>query len=188
MATARHPDDRADGPTGWMILLGLMVLALVIAWSAKGCGSDDPNKGLAPTATQTGTSTGTSSSANAGQNVVDQIRDLVTKSGGIQFTTGSADLTTSSKATLDDVAKILGRNGSVNIVIAGHTDTQGESAANKALSQRRADAVRDYLVSKGVATNRMVARGFGEEQPLVANDSTEAARAQNRRVEFSLGN
>lgn len=181
MTTARN-HDTPDGPAGWMILLGLMVLALVIAWSAKGCGDDNSNSNLGLTQT-TGTSTASSA---AGQQVVEEITTVVTQSGGIQFEAGKADLTAGSEGTLDQVATILSRNPDVNIIIAGHTDTQGDAADNKALSQRRADAVRDYLVVKGIAQTRLTPRGYGEEEPLVANDTTEEARAQNRRVEFLL--
>lgn len=187
MATARQRDDRADGPAGWMILLGLMVLALIIAWSSKGCGSSDPNAGLGGTPTQTQTSTTkTSTSNNTGQNVVAEVTNTVTKSGGIQFVTGAADLTTDSKGALDSVAKILSRNPTVRVRIEGHTDTQGEAASNLALSRRRAEAVRDYLITKGIDTTRLATQGFGESQPLVTPDTTEAARRQNRRVEFKL--
>jgi len=187
MATAGHRDDRADGPAGWMVLLGLMVLALVIAWSAKGCGSSNPNEAVGPTVTTTSTSTG-STSANAGQNVVAEINTTITKSGGIQFQTASAELTNASMGTLDDVAKVLSRNATVNVLIKGHTDTQGNADTNLALSQRRATKVKDYLISKGIASSRMKAQGFGETEPLVPNDTTEAARKQNRRVEFQLMN
>ncbi len=169
-----------------MLLLGLMVVALLIAWSSKGCGSSDANQAATPTGTGTTTSTGTSTSANTGQNVVTEINNLVLKSGGIQFRTASADLTTSSKGTLDDVAKILNRNATVNVLIKGHTDTQGEATTNMALSQRRANTVKDYLIGKGIASSRLAARGYGETEPLVPNDTTEAARQQNRRVEFQL--
>ena len=185
MATAGHRDDRADGPAGWMMLLGLMVLALVIAWSSKGCGSPDTNQAATPTVTTTGTSTG-STSANAGQNAVTEINTTITKSGGIQFQTASAELTNASMGTLDDVARILSRNATVNVLIKGHTDTQGNADTNMALSQRRANRVKDYLISKGIASSRMKAQGFGESEPLVPNDTTESARKQNRRVEFQL--
>lgn len=184
MATARHRDRRTDRPAGWMLLLGLMVLALVIAASAKGCSDSDANKDVAGGST---TTTGTSTSANAGQNVVDEIKQTIDRSGGIQFRTGSADLTSASESTLNEVAKIMSRNPNVNVVISGHTDTQGAAQANKELSQRRANAVRNYLVTQGISALRMTARGLGEEQPLVADDTnSEAARQQNRRVEFTL--
>ncbi len=182
MTTARN-HDTPDGPAGWMILLGLMVLALVIAWSAKGCGDDNANAGLGLTTT---TGTSTASSSTDGQKVVEEITVVVTKNGGIQFEPGKADLTTGSEATLNQVATILSRNPDVNVIIAGHTDTQGDAADNKVLSQQRAEAVQKYLVAQGIAQTRLTPQGFGEEEPLVANDTTEQARAQNRRVEFLL--
>lgn len=187
MSTAGQQRESAGGPAGWVILLGLMVLALAISWISKGCGDSDENAtGGSPTTTAVTSTTGTAGSS-AGQKVVTDITEEVRKAGGIQFVTGSADLTSASKTTLDAVAGILNRTATVNVQVDGHTDTQGDATANKALSQRRAQAVVDYLVSKGVAANRLVARGFGEESPLVSPDETEAARKQNRRVEFKLG-
>ena len=73
------------------------------------------------------------------------------------------------------------------MLIKGHTDRQGNADTNLSLSQRRANKVKDYLISKGIASSRMKAQGFGENEPLVPNDTTsEAARKQNRRVEFQL--
>lgn len=187
MSTPQQRRDTAAAPAGWMILLGLMVMALLLAWASKGCGSDNNDQAGAGSTTTSPTSTaGTSTSTSAGQQVVANISDAVRKAGGIQFITGSADLTAASKTTLDAIGGILANNPSVNISVDGHTDTQGEPTANKALSQRRAQAVVDYLVQKGIATTRLNARGFGEESPLVTPDDTEAARKQNRRVEFKL--
>ena len=67
--------------------------------------------------------------------------------------------------------------------IEGHTDNTGTAAYNLSLSQRRADAVRDYLIQQGVDSKRLVARGFGEEHPIAENKTSEG-RAANRRVEF----
>ena len=69
-------------------------------------------------------------------------------------------------------------------VLAGHTDNKGSRGYNVRLSQKRAESVRDYLVSKGIAADRMVAKGYGPDKPLATND-TEEGRAQNRRTELS---
>lgn len=69
--------------------------------------------------------------------------------------------------------------------VGGHTDSTGNAAANKALSQRRAQAVVDYLVSKGVDASKLVAQGHGSENP-VADNKTEEGRFKNRRIEFSV--
>jgi OOP family OmpA-OmpF porin len=69
----------------------------------------------------------------------------------------------------------------VRVEVAGHTDSRGNDSYNLKLSQRRAESVRDYLISMGIESSRLTARGYGESQP-VATNSTEGGRAQNRRV------
>lgn len=103
----------------------------------------------------------------------------------IQFNTGSADIRTASQPILDQVAQVLAGNPNGAVEIGGHTDSDGGSDANRLLSQERAQAVLDYLVSKGVDPARLTATGFGEDSPLVANDSTENKR-KNRRIEFKV--
>lgn len=100
----------------------------------------------------------------------------------ITFASGSANLTDAGKLELDKVAFYLAENP-FNIEIAGHTDSDGDASYNQRLSQQRADAVKTYLVSKGVPENTMNAVGFGETQPIVEND-TAANKALNRRIEF----
>lgn len=73
--------------------------------------------------------------------------------------------------------------GNVNIEVAGHTDSRGSDEYNTKLSQRRVDAVRHYLVSKGIAADRLFAKGYGESQP-VADNATDEGRFKNRRVEL----
>ena len=76
-------------------------------------------------------------------------------------------------------------NPAYNIEINGHTDNQGDAAKNLVLSQKRSDAVKAYLVSKGIATERLSAKGFGQTMP-VADNATAAGKAKNRRVEFKV--
>lgn len=102
---------------------------------------------------------------------------------GVNFVTGSAELTAASRTTLDRIATILSDAPEVRAQVQGHTDNQGDAAANQALSQRRAASVVTYLVGKGIARNRLVPRGFGESRP-VATNATDAGRARNRRVVF----
>ena len=91
-----------------------------------------------------------------------------------------------SYGILNQVARLLKQRPDIKLVqVEGHTDSQGSSAYNLDLSQRRAQAVLDYLVKAGVAKDRMVARGFGEEVPIESNE-TEEGRARNRRVEFVI--
>ena len=99
------------------------------------------------------------------------------------FDTDSAVLKATSFAELDNMAKFLQDVPSATGVVEGHTDSVGADAYNMALSQRRADAVRKYLVDKGVAASRLQSKGLGESQPAADNKTAEG-RAQNRRVVF----
>jgi OmpA-OmpF porin, OOP family len=101
----------------------------------------------------------------------------------IFFETGSDKLKLESLSSLDELALILARNPEVNLTIEGHTDNVGEDAYNLELSQKRAEAVRAYLVSKGVSPSRLTAIGYGETKP-VADNTKAAGRSKNRRVEL----
>ena len=101
---------------------------------------------------------------------------------GVQFDTGKATLTADSNARLDTVVEYLAHKPSATIEISGHTDNVGGNKKNKRLSQQRADAVRDYLVAKGIDASRIQAVGYGDERPIAGNDTPEG-RQQNRRIE-----
>ncbi|MBC7775361.1 MAG: OmpA family protein [Phycisphaerae bacterium] len=103
----------------------------------------------------------------------------------VQFETGKAVLLKKSYAVLDEVVKVMNTYPEYSLNIGGHTDNVGGTDMNHDLSHRRANTCYDYLVSKGVAANRMAAEGFGETKPVADNNSA-AGRAQNRRVEFEL--
>lgn len=103
----------------------------------------------------------------------------------VNFAFDSAELTASGKANLDKLSEVLKNNPDTNINIYGHTDSKGTDAYNQGLSERRAASVKNYLISKGVASSRMFTMGVGEKEPVATND-TEAGRAQNRRVEFAI--
>jgi outer membrane protein OmpA-like peptidoglycan-associated protein len=102
---------------------------------------------------------------------------------GVNFESGSAALTPDSYGTLDQVVKSLKAYPEVRIEIAGFTDDVGKDDYNLGLSQRRAEAVKQYLVNSGLSADRIVARGYGETNPIAAN-SAPAGRAENRRIEF----
>ncbi len=102
---------------------------------------------------------------------------------GVNFETGKSALKPESYTILDIVAGSLIGNPDIRIEIAGYTDNTGTAAVNTRLSQARAEAVRAYLVSKGVHLERLLARGYGPANP-VATNTTAAGRAQNRRVEL----
>jgi outer membrane protein OmpA-like peptidoglycan-associated protein len=107
------------------------------------------------------------------------------KENMVNFGFDSSDLTSSAKANLDKLAEVLKNNPDTNINIYGHTDSKGTEAYNQSLSERRAASVRSYLISKGVASSRMITMGVGEKEPIATND-TDAGRAENRRVEFAI--
>ncbi len=102
---------------------------------------------------------------------------------GVNFEFGKAVLTGDSYVILDQVYASLVEWPEIKIEIKGHTDSVGSGIANKRLSQKRAESVRDYLVGKGIATNRLVPIGMGEDEPIADNNTAEG-RAMNRRVEL----
>jgi OmpA-OmpF porin, OOP family len=101
----------------------------------------------------------------------------------IHFAFDKAVIRPISFPVLDAVYEVLRDNPKIRIEVQGHTDDRGPAAYNKQLSQQRATAVRDYLVRKGIAGERLIAKGYGLEQPLVPN-TDERNRALNRRVQF----
>jgi outer membrane protein OmpA-like peptidoglycan-associated protein/tetratricopeptide (TPR) repeat protein len=103
----------------------------------------------------------------------------------ILFDTDSYVLSGDSKFILDQFVKFLNENPGVKVTIQGHTDDQGDNERNKTLSQNRAKAVMDYIVSKGVSADRLKSEGYGETKPKVPNTSAEN-RAQNRRTDFLI--
>jgi outer membrane protein OmpA-like peptidoglycan-associated protein len=88
-----------------------------------------------------------------------------------------------SFSILDEVVKVLNDNPKINLRIEGHTDSSGNAGHNQRLSQRRAESVQAYLINKGIAKERLSAKGFGPDVPLETNDSADG-RERNRRVEF----
>jgi len=104
---------------------------------------------------------------------------------GLQFDVGKATIRPSSFKQLQELLEYMQWKTDDNIEIAGHTDNVGNDADNLNLSQQRADAVKKWLVAKGIATARITAKGYGATQP-VADNTTEAGRQQNRRTEVRI--
>jgi outer membrane protein OmpA-like peptidoglycan-associated protein len=102
---------------------------------------------------------------------------------GVNFDFDKATLRQEDIAIIDKDVTGLDKWGNVNIEVAGHTDSRGSDKYNMKLSQRRAEAVRNYLISKGIAADRLTAKGYGESQP-VADNATDEGRFKNRRVEL----
>ncbi|MCQ2975233.1 MAG: OmpA family protein [Bacteroidales bacterium] len=107
------------------------------------------------------------------------------KLSNIFFSVDKADLKSESYAELNRLSAFLSANSGVKLEISGHTDSNGSAEHNKTLSQRRAEAVKEYLISQGCDSDKIDAVGYGAEKPVSSN-STEQGRAQNRRVEFKI--
>lgn len=110
---------------------------------------------------------------------------IITLSGSLLFASNQATLLPDARARLDQVAEVLLTTRERDITVEGHTDSQGSDADNIALSQRRADAVRDYLVQQGYGADLIQAHGLGEGTPIADNGDAEG-RANNRRVEIII--
>lgn len=104
---------------------------------------------------------------------------------GVNFAYNSTELTGTSREVLDNAARILGDNPGVRVEVAGHTDSIGSDGYNLRLSQGRAGSVVNYLISKGVGTDRLIPKGYGESQPKTSN-MLAPGRAINRRTEFRI--
>ncbi len=105
----------------------------------------------------------------------------------IFFQTGKSTLLAKSFASLDGVVSVMKEDASLNIDVKGHTDNTGKAELNQTLSQQRADAVKAYLVKKGIDESRITSNGYGDTQPIATN-ATAAGRQQNRRVEMVIRN
>jgi len=110
---------------------------------------------------------------------------VVTFAGEVMFDSGSRNLSPGAMSRLDSVAATINRYPDADVIVKGHTDSQGAEEANMRLSEDRALMVKNQLVVKGVDPGRLTTLGFGESQPLVTN-ATPEGRAQNRRVEIEL--
>jgi outer membrane protein OmpA-like peptidoglycan-associated protein len=110
---------------------------------------------------------------------------VVTLSGSVLFASNQATFLPAAQSRLSQVADVLLTTRERNLTIQGHTDSQGSDSYNLDLSQRRADAVRNYLVQRGYPADRIQAHGLGKGQPIADNASAEG-RANNRRVEIII--
>lgn len=126
---------------------------------------------------------GTPKGAETDANGCVKIEKVVLK--GVNFGTGSAKLLPAASDTLKTVASAMKANDKLEVEIAGYTDSVGEEAKNQRLSERRAKAVKDFLVGEGIEEGRLSTKGHGESDPVDTND-TAAGRANNRRVSFRV--
>ena len=110
--------------------------------------------------------------------------EILSRTGNIYFRSGSARLDNESVPFLTSVIDIVERCPGLNVLVAGHTDSDGSEAANQRLSEARAQSVARYLVNNGVTADRITSQGFGETRPVAPND-TPYNKSRNRRIEFS---
>ena len=153
---------------------------------ARGCPLPPPDAdgdGVPDTAdTCANTPTGTAVDMKGCPAIFSGAKSLVLK--GVAFASGASTLLPASRPALDEVAKTLLDNPTVKVEIGGHTDRTGSEPVNARISLGRANAVRAYLISKGVAADRMTTKGYGSSKPVAPNN-TPAGRATNRRVELT---
>jgi outer membrane protein OmpA-like peptidoglycan-associated protein len=107
--------------------------------------------------------------------------------GDVLFETGRAELKGGAAANLGKLAAFLSQYPERSVIIEGHTDSVGSESYNQGLSERRADSVKAYLLSQGIAATRLTAVGKGEAVPVASND-TNTGRQMNRRVEVIIAN
>jgi outer membrane protein OmpA-like peptidoglycan-associated protein len=103
----------------------------------------------------------------------------------ILFDTGKSSIKAASTGVMVDIIRILAEYPTAKFSVEGHTDSQGGAKTNQALSESRANAVRDFLIGEGIAAARLTAAGYGEDQPIASN-KTRAGRKENRRVQINL--
>ena len=109
----------------------------------------------------------------------------VTFDSGILFPFDSAELTSEARSNLRKLADSLQAEARTDVMIVGHTDSDGSDSHNQQLSERRGRSTQDHLSSLGVASSRLASRGRGEAEPIASNGTTEGRR-QNRRVEVAI--
>ena len=110
---------------------------------------------------------------------------LVLKEDAVRFDTGKATLTAQAKANLDKLVPVFKDYADTNIEIYGYTDSTGSPEFNLTLSEKRAESVKNYLISSGLVGSRFKTTGLGIADPIATNDTAEG-RTQNRRVEFAI--
>jgi OOP family OmpA-OmpF porin len=104
---------------------------------------------------------------------------------GVNFDFDKSNIRPDARPVLDEAISVLKSEGGVAVIAEGHTDAKGTDTYNQKLSERRANAVKEYLVRGGIPTSRIRVVGYGESRPVASNDNEEG-RAQNRRVELRI--
>ena len=113
------------------------------------------------------------------------IQLILDENADVRFKFNSSDLTSEAQANLSKLVEIFNDYPDTDILVIGHTDSDGSEAYNQTLSEKRASSVANFLGSKGIVTSRLKSSGMGEMHPRATNDTAEG-KAQNRRVEFTI--
>lgn len=167
----------------WMlVVMGVMVCAVSMTGCKKKPKAGGVSDGLDP-ALGAVDGSGMYGSDLAGR--PDSMQDIASQFGVVYFDFDSAQVNPGERSKVEAVAEYLRSNAAVGVVVAGHCDERGSNEYNLALGERRALAVRAYLVSLGIDAARIQTKSMGEEQP-VAMGHDEASWSQNRRAEFQL--
>ncbi|MDR3189435.1 MAG: DUF5723 family protein [Prevotellaceae bacterium] len=150
-----------------------------------GCPLDTDGDGIANYIDSCPTIKGVASSYGCPE-VPDTVKQIFEKAlTEVGFQQGEAVITPSSYDILDQIAAVMTENAGYILLVYGHTDSTGVAEDNLLLSEKRANAVKEYIEQKGIAAGRIIAKGFGGAKPLAGND-TEEGKAKNRRIEFSV--
>lgn len=172
----------------WALTIGVIGLALLLTAGSTGCkrnkkGPIDTNMTGTGTTATTGGATDGSQPGLTPEQLADMIFGEASDMHRVYFDYDSSALRDDARATLARSADVIKQIPGVIIQLAGHCDERGTQEYNLALGDRRATAVRDYLISLGIPANQLLTVSYGEEQPA-ATGSDESAWSQNRRVEF----
>lgn len=152
--------------------------------SLQGC-PDKDGDGVADNIDRCPNMRGLASNYGCPEVKVEVIKRLSHAATALEFETGKTIIKVTSYGMLDEIVDLLNEYSDYYMDIEGHTDNVGSDESNQILSEGRANAVKEYFVAKGVASDRLVTRGMGESMP-VATNATEAGKAQNRRVKMTL--
>ncbi|MFY0605330.1 MAG: OmpA family protein [Cyclobacteriaceae bacterium] len=163
---------------------GLCVIAPNLP-SPDCAGGDSDGDGVADADDECPHEAGTAENGGCPDLTEDEISVLKAALAGVEFKTDSDELIGDSESKLDAVVALMKKHPDFKLKISGYSDNTGDSAYNLELSDKRAHAAESYIIEKGVSASRVMAKGYGEENP-VADNSTAEGRAKNRRVEFEL--
>ena len=166
-----------------ILITAFCIILVSSVWAENGVNRSEVIIGTATNLE--GSTAGVAEEFNAG--ITAYIEKINKAAASIFFATGSSILLAKSNAALNNVVAILKANPDYRVDINGYTDNQGNADKNKALSEARANAVKAYLLTKGIPQNRLVSTGHGTDKPI-ADNKTPAGRNKNRRVEMKVRN